>query len=305
MNESISKIRNELENNLKELKFAYKQPKLFLSNYFNDLKSNIDFECNQFAVSNQNRNEMLFKTESFEVYCLSCQKSLNNYENDQKLETIEEKINKFMGKEQEANEIKSLVKNEEFKFKRSLFLDKTIAFLKNLNNNHLIIINDEYFSQDCLESLNQVKDIMLNIDQIKVLILKQAIKNFTNNYLIELCLEINSLEEINFEHHKILSIEDSTFNNLNNLLRINLSFNELKSLNKATFKDLKNLEELNLNDNKISVIDENSFKGLVNLKCLILYNNEINCFKPDSFSDLIKLEELNISINKLSKKLGN
>ena len=190
MNESISKIKDELENNLKELKFAYKQPRLFLSNYFNELKNKINFECNQFAVNNQNRKEMLSKVESFEVHCLSCEKSLNNYENKQKLETIEEKINKFMGKEQEANEIKLLIKNEEFKFKRSLFLDKTIDFLKNLNNNQLIIINDEYFSQNCLESLNQEKDIMLNIYQMKVLILKQAIKNFTNNYLIELVKQL-------------------------------------------------------------------------------------------------------------------
>jgi hypothetical protein len=176
---------------------------------------------------------MLSKVESFEVHCLSCEKSLNNYENKQKLETIEEKINKFMGKEQESNEIKLLIKNEEFKFKRSLFLDKTIDFLKNLNNNQFIIINDEYFSQNCLESLNQEKDIMLNIYQMKVLILKQAIKNFTNNYLIELCLEINSLEEINFEHHKILSIEDSTF-----ILDSITDKNGCKGTSTATLTDL-------------------------------------------------------------------
>ena len=145
-------MSNEICKELEELKFAIQFPKFYLSNYFTNLRYEVDVLFGEKSINSTSDRETINKTWSdiiekmslFETYCLK--NTRNNFE-----------IN--------FNDIKSKheIENEFYKFNKCSTVNKTIIFLtmhpkcgdsklfKNTDY-RLVLIGDEHISG--IESLN-------------------------------------------------------------------------------------------------------------------------------------------------------
>jgi hypothetical protein len=317
---------------LDELKFIFKIPKLFLANFFLDLRSQVD----AYFVKQQQKNgiwiDLINRINIFERDCLK--------------NTIKKVIdrNQFIEKEFQSIElaIKRLNCNNEkiqerieilgHRIESYLFNNRTIAFMENYawnenntNEKFLLVINDEYLSKKSVFSLNDgsfilrdgilkaiclrnqlilsqdvsyYKEINLNMSNVKELsLLANKIDSITPNLFI--CLL--NLEKLCLENNKLTNLNANLFNGLVNLKELILDTNLINFVEENTFQPLINLVKLSLCDNKLSKIKVKTFNGLSSLKMLNLYSNKINTIEDDSFKCLIRLETLDISYNRLSK----
>jgi len=149
--------KDEMLNDISQLREIIEEPRIFLNNYFSELRNKVDTEIatKKFNEQNDNekmnqlnelRQEMILKINSFEKNCIE------NQSND--MEPIANTLKSIefdLSQELHFNEIKKKIKHEELNVFRSLFQNKTIIFLladyykhKELINGKLIIINDEY-----------------------------------------------------------------------------------------------------------------------------------------------------------------
>lgn len=157
MSLKIVKIE-QLKEDYEQLKLLLTQPDLYIWNYFNDLKNDIDisFGTKLLEESREELNlawvQMIDRVKEFEQECLAAHPNLDQYRTF--LETIEAKYTDLMafvegGNEPKAKKIKSytnpykeaeerrirlidfdeLVYDETIKLEQILFLNKTIIFI--------------------------------------------------------------------------------------------------------------------------------------------------------------------------------
>ena len=144
-----------LLNRLEKLKELCEIPKLYLDNYFLDLRKDVDLEI---ASKNQSNNQdsislwfqMIERINNFEKECLNIDFSPQ--------ETIQSLISiQLLMENSNSNheEIHKLILNEENNILKKLFRNKTIVFIKiskrqskiqKLIDGKLIVINDEFIS---------------------------------------------------------------------------------------------------------------------------------------------------------------
>jgi hypothetical protein len=137
-------------------------PKLYLANYFSDLRRDIDLEIVQKKEPNNKKLNQLWleiikKIDSFENECINNIK-LNRSEIRASLNQIEcliqskqpnlEKINEFIQNEQE-NILKQLFRNRTIIFKQNNHIIKD--FREKLINGKLLIVNDEFINAEAVK----------------------------------------------------------------------------------------------------------------------------------------------------------
>ena len=149
----INKLKQyQLLKKLDDLKFIGKIPKLYLANYFEEMRNYVDQEMfpkqiplNKDNESNRNWKEMISKIESFENSCKNTDELKSN------LNRIDE-ILKILNDDNEASNLEIIedkIQEEEFNLLKKLFKNKTIIFENILGNQdlkRLLIVNDEYFT---------------------------------------------------------------------------------------------------------------------------------------------------------------
>ena len=134
---------------LEQLKLLLEFPRLYISNYFSDLRTQIDlaFFAKELAINNSEQlielrkywNDMIYKLNSFEEKCL-IRRSITKFkeltkETNQMFKLVESKLDliKQISDEEQSNEIilelDDLVYDELAKIEKILFLNKTIIFL--------------------------------------------------------------------------------------------------------------------------------------------------------------------------------
>lgn len=265
-------------------------PKLYLSNFFIDLKSKVDLYFNQVQnmnKNNQNWNLIIQKIESFEKDCLKIN------------------IGDFTKLKLEKN-------FEDNNIKRYLFLNKTIYFVSYstyMCQTFLLFISDDYLNETILKFVfdNQQQQTdhlnLLTNDKLKAILLSKLINNhqiLNDNLIIETNLNYNKIEQLNLNDHQICSIEENTFKDLLNLKSLNLRWNNLECLNVNMFRDcLNKLEDLYLCQNSVNSIDDFSFKSLQCLQNLYLKFNEITKINELTFNGLENLLILDLSNNSI------
>ena len=155
-----------------DLKQIIEIPSLYLSNYFNELRNEVDLEClkkqKQYEERNQENKtkineiwkEMITKIDSFEKQCIN-----NTIKDHQqvinRLESIELMLN---NNEFNTNleEIKETIEREETNCLQELFQNKTIVFIQDdekivefknnlLINGKLVILNDFFIKNTFLK----------------------------------------------------------------------------------------------------------------------------------------------------------
>lgn len=172
MNHLIIESKKDLEEYIEEFKFTLECPKLFLSNYFIKIRSEVDLQAEQLlAINNQysdicrhinsNRTLIIDELNSHEQQCL---KNLKQKLNDQLLNEMNQSIETIQSDLSDAaKEIKDLVKTifEKYsKLTRYLFLNKSVIFSKKLCNEYCrndiswfgtLIVLDEYLDEHLIE----------------------------------------------------------------------------------------------------------------------------------------------------------
>ena len=137
-------------------------PKLYLANYFSDLRRDIDLEIVQKKEPNNRKLnefwlEIINKIDSFEKECINNIK-LNRSEIRQSLNQIDCLI---QSKQPNLEKINEFIQNEQENILKQLFYNRTIIFKQNnhfkndfgekLINGKLLIINDEFINLEAVK----------------------------------------------------------------------------------------------------------------------------------------------------------
>jgi Leucine-rich repeat (LRR) protein len=302
---------NVIMDQIDELKQMQNFPRFYLSNYFDELKNQIDLKYALKQDEQVKYLEIIKNIESFEQEAYKKCKSFNTF--DKEIKSIEDKLNDL-----NLNEITQLIDELKYKIEKEIFLNKSIFFYEEYSL--LIILNDIYIRKKSIdyESLKILTRQKLIACILKDLIIQKINnKNSTNeiikfrwdktfNYLYNLkkippslFLGLANLEIIDFWWNQIEIIHENTFNGLTNLKKINFYINQVKEINPNAFNGLANLEIIDFRGNQIEVIHENTFNGLSNLKQISFYYNQIKEIPPNLFNGLAYLEIIDFSSNRI------
>jgi len=156
--------KEKLLNNLSELKDALELPNLYLANYFDGLRNDVDqaFALKQLEFQNDQEKkkqleelwqEMINKIESFEK-----NSTIDSYDfepNKKRINEIEAILNTT-----NLGEVEYMIEAEEINLMQDLFQNKSILFIKHsthlkvesqLIGARLVILNDTYISKKSIE----------------------------------------------------------------------------------------------------------------------------------------------------------
>ena len=175
----------KLDNKLEQLKFIFECPRLFICNYFNDLRSKIDlafvekmFYLNDKTIKqklNENWTKMIDLIDSIEMRLMLLSKTTNKFntifsqEISKKIEFSEKLINQISSvKINEFKDIDHLISEQLFKIEKFLLQNQTFVFINEtkckINNlfnkmnsetspGKLVFIKNEYFSSEGIQYL--------------------------------------------------------------------------------------------------------------------------------------------------------
>ncbi len=168
---------------LERLKNIFHFPRFHLSNYFSDLRTEVDLafatkDLNETDLTlreqiKKNWTDMILKINEFEQECLVKLKN-NSFNNSQITDQTEQLINlvesNFINKKIEEDILKELIDGEILKLEKNLFLKKLMIFLHRKNGHYailckkldhrttvgkLIYITNEYLGKKCVEILKK------------------------------------------------------------------------------------------------------------------------------------------------------
>jgi Leucine-rich repeat (LRR) protein len=287
---------NVIMDQIDELKQMQNFPRFYLSNYFDELKNEIDIK---YAVEQDEQAkylEIIKNIELFEQDAYKNSKSFNTF--DKEIKLIEDKLN-----DSNLNEITQLIDELKYKIEKILFSNKSIFFYDLVYNDYsfLIIINDEYIRKNnCVEYYYMLK--LLTKNKLNGWISNNIIERTPNKDSINvLNIYINKEEDIKYSKNILFInvIHENTFNGLSNLKKIDFSYNQIKAIHPNLFNGLANLEIINISYNQIEVIHENTFNGLTSLKEIDFSCNQIKEIHPNTFNELTNLEIINFRRNKI------
>jgi Leucine-rich repeat (LRR) protein len=316
---------NEIKNQLNEIKLMQQAPKLYLGNYFTDLKAEVD----SIYTLKPNAKNIYSKTiEDIELFANDVHnKSKSRIPNSthcNEIELIEEQLNNDKINNSNIAQILKSLDELKYDFEKILFSNKTIVFLKDYGKyvtTFLLIIEDEYVRKRNIINESNV----LTRDVLTFCYLKKQIDNFCKN-----ASDVNKLDSNEITNHSFCSqntlrvrfmpdnfkqsisplnkfnfikIDSKAFINLTNLKEIDYSrcVNDLNELHHKSFNGLINLKKIKFNHTKISKIHFNLFNGLDSLEEIDFSNNQIVEIQADTFSDLNSLKIINLNHNKINK----
>lgn len=294
---------------IEELKFKIDFPKYFITNYFQNLKNEIDHGFVRDTLSDEHSNKenwlkMISLIESYERECLDKinQKMVSIFHT--RLKSIESSIDDYS-----LSELESLLAKEEAKLQQTLLLNKSYHYIdkskfKEIDEKKLVIIDNDFLPNHAIDMLNcnqnELNEFTLTDEYIKVRELRTKLVNL-NGDVLTINLDLSSKQSLDFFQNQIKTIQAFTFYDLNNLESLYLNNNSIISIDSNLFVKCSNLKQLYLFDNQITSISRNSFMGLINLEWLNLSKNRISSIEAGSFRRLNKLRRLYLQNNELKK----
>lgn len=293
---------DDLTDELEAFKSMFQFPKLYLSNFFSELRNKIDVTFltkinNELDYGikddlNENWIEIIDHLNSFETQCSSNQRT-NKFniqvtkETNLEIGKIENLLANF--KLDSYDLVLEMINEQNFKIKKLLFLNKTIVFLgenkyasltkkftKKFNARTtagiLLIVSDEYINQNNITKVVSFDKLLTN-EKIKLIHFKQIL--VISSFIVELNLQMNTLKDLDFHKMRLKSISKSAFDGLTSLKKLCLENNQLTDLKSDTFKGLNNLKSLFLNDNSFQALEPKLFQDLKNIQELFLHTNQV------------------------------
>jgi Leucine-rich repeat (LRR) protein len=292
---------------MEDLKLMQKYKRLFLANYFSDLKRDVDLT---FVFKTEEKDkylEIIKKIEEFEQASYTNNlfsnktimfiKNYGTYKKTFLLIINDEYLKKsaFENDEKQSLELINKEKLINFILKSKLNdLNNTIitdVFSFDIHNITLIKCNREQIHQIDPNTFNS----LINLKEI----------NFSNNQISQIhsCLfkDLKNLENINFASNEIKHLDSTLFNGLINLRQIHLGWNQIKELHLNLFSGLTSLNEINFSGNRISELNERIFAGLTNLHVIYFGGNQIKELNENLFNGLTCLKRIYFWNNKINK----
>jgi hypothetical protein len=145
----------DLINALEELKTVFIVPKLFISNYFHDLRSRIDLSVIKFNLNNNSLNsdeflkkinenwmQMIQKLESLEQECYKNCDQMNAFLSKQAKEAIISIKAEICQEKKDFSQIEQLIYDNRFKIEKFLLLNRSVIFIDKENCKMDQIFND-------------------------------------------------------------------------------------------------------------------------------------------------------------------
>ena len=325
--DKFKKLYKELT---EQLKVAFNSPRLYLAEYFDNLRADVDIEyeiCCQKSKStsvkeyNQRLEEYESIIKEIKTYEEEC---MTNFTSISKSESEEWKKFDATIKELECG-LKSLQRNDILKFNviQNIF-DKTLLSVQRIlfkNKSMIFLTSHDIKIIFELINVSNLKYSKLTLSKESLNFLLVIIKNtFVNSTFLDLnqqtflkgkngldrmvfLEELSRLKEI---RGSIVSLNLKTFESCTNDLKT-LDLNEKLVISKGAqnlgpdlFKKMDQLVEISLSCNKLNLLDMHSFDGLSILKILDLSNNQIVRLETRNFSSLKNLTNLDLSSNNLS-----
>ncbi len=334
----------DIENRLDQLKLILKNPQGYLWDYFADLKREVDLEFSSKNMNDEEEEENEQYTEIIDAIKLLEQETYNNLSKltlssdvfYEEIESIEE-WQLFVSLYDPSiftQEIMKSIDKLKFKIEKTLFLNRSIFFLKNYGKHKktfLLILNDVYrkkFMTDDFIDIRFDNEIQLNdelesfeIKRVKyrelainkkimnsekiiaIILFKKINEMIKNDHYSQnvISMGIKKMEQFIFEKQKITKLDSEIFNGLSNLSQISLSLNKIKAINPSIFSELTRLKKIDFNSNEIQVIHPSLFNGLNNLERIIFYNNRIEEINENTFNGLINLKEVDFANNQIDE----
>lgn len=283
---------------IEDLKSMIQLPKLYLCDYFIDLRNEIDtfYVQNGLGTSETNKSwtAIINKTYEFEAECMA---KINNKSFDEISTQIEQTESNSLN----SDESIGLLDDLEHKLKSMLFSNKTIIFLIQTNldvtnsliyNSPLLLIISNYFI--CAKTIELFKYHLKTSHLTSEYLIANEITSKTSNVKTDIIeIELFS-QKVLILPHKFSLVENDSFMNQTRLESLTIS---LQSTNHHLFKSLANLKHLCLFDCSLTQLDESLLKCLNNLEELTLDSNRISIVYESAFENLRKLKVLNIANN--------
>ncbi len=266
---------NAFANRIEELKSIQNMPRLYLADYFSDLKTQVDLIYTLNLNEKDKYIEIINSIESNEQESYKKIKKFTTF--NEEIQSIEEQLNHAnLNMDKINKEIDGLL----YKIEKKIFSNKTIIFLKDYGSKKhtfLLILNNEYLRNKSLESSLDLE--YLTREKLNVFFLKRILDNYKN---------LNSVNVLN------LSLNESI---------IILSEKGIKNLHSNLFNDLNSLDVIHFRNNKIKEIHSSLFDKLANLKIINFGNNEIKELQPTTFNGLVSLKEIYFFSNQIKQIL--
>ena len=267
-----------------DLMFVAEAPKLFLANYFDSLRAEVDAYYQDQTGLNHNKYE--YKDVIDQIY--TYEQSLYRIKHDMSANI------KAIGQINNETEYRQVKEN----LLAKIFQNKTMIFKKKV----LIIIEDAHIQTD-----TDIRSDILDSSLIKNIIFLKKIKYLRPNLANIIRDQIMSTESFTwngqpFGQPDLKEIKDDAFEGFSNLKILILNVNELKHLNAIMFNPFLNLNELYLLNVNNLKLNKKIFESLVNLRkleisCKISTNCEpISIEINENFFDcLLSLEDLSLT----------
>jgi Leucine-rich repeat (LRR) protein len=293
---------NDTKDKIDELKQMQKFPKYYLSQYFDELKAQVDTKYALKLDEKDKYLEIINKIESFEqaAYNNWSSKRINTYDNEIKL--IEDQLIVL-----DLTEITKLIDEVKYNIEKITFSNKSILFIDEKSrfyfnsNSFLLIINDEYIRISCIDKDSD--DKLITRKEFNDFILMEKLKkiNINNSNVLNLDIDILNQRKIKFEENKIREIHSNLFIGLANLEYIYFGYNKIEVIHENKFDGLSNLKKMDFFKNKIERIHPNLFNGLVNLDNINFSKNKIEVIHENTFNGLAKLRCIHFNDNQIKE----
>lgn len=311
--------------NLNELKHLYQYPIFYLSEFFAELRTQIDLtfvkkkinliQLNQYDEIQDsislNWSQLIDKTNEFESECLKRAASLQSelelcHEIQENIKYIQYNLECFNENQDHCDEINYLIYDSAFKLKRYLFNNQTIYFLdreKCILQRILVGLNYKTTCGKLLIVKNEHFDT-INLGLLNDFNKKFKIKRLTNEVIkLKFLKETLERSEYSMSSSQILEIQLDFSKFVNNFYFFNC---QIESLADELFKDLNHTNSIWLCQNNIRNISSRclkyslrDFSSFANLKLLDLSKNRIEILESDLLSELNQLVYFDASSNQI------
>jgi hypothetical protein len=147
--------QSQMNKRLNDLKYKFEVPCFFISNYFSDLRTKIDYSTEYLIASqfentdklNLLRNDFLLKLDEHERLCLN--QNNNNKSRSNRFKNLLDELNNI--NDNNDNNMDRITRIQQIddldlKLNKILFLNKTFIFLKDLKNVGSLVIVNEYLN---------------------------------------------------------------------------------------------------------------------------------------------------------------
>jgi hypothetical protein len=339
MNDFKPKTLKFFKSLYEELKCMQETPKLYLSQYFSDLKAEVDTD---FALKQDKKSdwlEIINSIESFETdtYKLHASSHTSNTLNEE-IQKAEDSIEYYLDN-LNLNYIFESIDKIKYKIERLIFGNKSIFYLKDTcihssysggstandewggewtteEKSFLCIINDEYLRKSTwLRGFQDFNDVLTKEALISSLLSQKLKKYIEENYNLNKMVNINviklNVDILNItkicdlsNQYRIKEIHPDAFNGFVNLEEIDFYMTNINKIHVNTFNGLLNLKSIAVRQGRISSferLDPNVFKGLTKLEYIHFGGNFIPELHADTFKDLINLKQISFYGNSISR----